>query len=171
MLRLSIALIALSTMNLGLALINLSFGSQESDKLIPRSATHETIMEVYFTPFDARTFLALTMQNVEEQSTFKFRFVFENPLTSPDHPFGKKLRRMLTATKTSEKISQTSIRLKVKYPEAVFFADRDGRVFSERTGERYQLTKKRMAEIESDIMYFSGVVDLDALKNMKDKLQ
>lgn len=154
MVKVSAALIVLAAVQLAPAILNISLGSQESGNLTPQRAIAENFMEVFFIPFEARTYLAITMQNLEEQSNCKFRFVFESTFTSPEYEFSRTVRRMLTATKATEKISKTSIRLKVKYPDAVLFADRIGRILSEKTGENYQLTKEQMAEIQKDILHF-----------------
>ena len=154
MVKVSAALIVLTTVQLAPAILNISLGSQESGNLTPKPATPENFMEVFFKPFETRTYLTITMQNIEKQSNCKFRFVFESAFASPEYKFSRKLRSMLTATKATEKISKTSIRLKAKYPDAGFFADRNGRILSEKTGEMYQLTKEQMAEMQKDILHF-----------------
>ncbi len=71
---------------------------------------------------------------------------------------------MLTATKGSTALESGAIRLKLMFPTETFFADAHGRVLRAETGELFHLSAQHMEEIDHDIEYLSGIVDMNAIK-------
>lgn len=78
-----------------------------------------------------------------------------------------KLRKVLESKATRKKINNRAIRLKVEFVSDgnVFFVDQEGVVLkNEQRG--FQISKRQREEIEREILYFSGVVDVNESRNL-----
>jgi len=115
-------------------------------------------MRIIFVSFGAETFLPITMSSIDEKKHLRVWFV-RSLMRDNDHPFVSKLGKMLQANTTKEGIDDNSVRLKVELGADTFYADRNGTVLKKNTGEKFQLSREQMQEIENALANFDGVVD------------
>jgi len=115
-------------------------------------------MRVIFMSFGSETFLPITIKSIDDRKHLKVWFV-RSLMRDNDHPFVSKLRKMLQANSTKEEIDDNRVRLKVEIGTDTFYADANGTVLKKNTGEKFQLSREQMQEIESTMENFDGVVD------------
>lgn len=139
-------------------LLAVSIGERAEPEM--RRDSDQTRMRVYFIPFEIQTYSAVTMNDIEAKSLYALWFTKEHSLIS-------KFRRLLQSRPSPEKIDNMVIRLKVELPTLVFYVDQEGRVLERNRGDTFQLSKKQMAELKSSIVYFDGVIDIRASKDVK----
>jgi hypothetical protein len=140
--------------------------------VIPQDARTELdhpLMRVYFIPFDVLTYVGITMDSVENASTYAIWFMKGRPpAREEEHIFISKLRRHLESRPApGKKIADNFIRLKVDFGEQTFFVDQKGTIVEKDSGKTFTLSKAQMRQIENDILYFAGVVDLRASRNVQ----
>ncbi|MFQ5853603.1 MAG: hypothetical protein ACE5JU_23845 [Candidatus Binatia bacterium] len=131
-----------------------------------RKEVHEPLMRIYFLPFGIVTYLPITMSNIEETSDYAIWFMKKHPPEEGEHPFISKIQKLLQSRPVRVAINEFAIRLKVVLNNDVFFVDQNGIVLEKSSGKTFSLSKPQMEEIENDIKYFSGVIDIRASKDV-----
>jgi len=128
----------------------------------------EPLMRVYLIPFDTSTYVAISMSNIGEGTPYDISFVDPGPGTRQRrHPFISRLHRQLQSDPAlGRKINDAAIRLRVDLGGQTFFADEGGVVLEKVSGKTFRLSKAQRREIEREIIYFSGVVDINAGKKL-----
>ncbi len=127
---------------------------------------HATV--IYFLLFGTETVVGVTPQTIERSNDYVIRFSKVWPLQSPfpryeEHSFVKDLRTQLVATKTTNRLHKSFIRLKVKLPDSILYVDDKGIVWKEGTNDYFQLTPDQMKDLTTAIVSFAGVVDQKAV--------
>lgn len=120
------------------------------------------LMRLYFTPFETTTYVPLTMENIEDRSTYAIWFPRDTSRRENEHPLVSKLRRSLQSQPATGGIDHSFIRLKVVIENDVFYVDHGGFVFHPSSRKTFTVSKKEMLEIEEEISRLSGVVDVRA---------
>jgi hypothetical protein len=124
--------------------------------------------QIYFLLFSAETVTGVTQQSIEKTNHYVIRFAKVWPIEVPlprhdEHPFIKQLRTILVARKSDQaRLKENFIRLKVRFPDATFYADQSGTVWKEGTKEFYQLSLQGMKTLTERIAEYAGVVDMKA---------
>lgn len=132
-------------------------------------ARTSTVAKVFYFSFGAYPMSSIGKTNIEERSEFKIRILTRRYFDGPSgHPFLYKLNKMLTAAPGSKPLDDHAIRLKFVFPTETFYADANGRVLRTETGELFQLSPLDMAEIDHDIEYLSGIVDMKAIQSIEE---
>ncbi len=123
--------------------------------------TAEILMKIYFIPFTIETYTPVTQNNIEEKSLHAIWFTQPNP-------FIGRLHSLLQSSPTQEKVDDRVIRLKVEFVKEreVFYVDQDG-IGTKDSKKYYKLSKKVQDEVEKAILYFSGVIDIKANKELE----
>lgn len=116
--------------------------------------------KIYFVPFAVKTFAPITMEEIKGKGIHAIWF-------TKGHPFISKLEKTLESKATEKKINNRVIRLKVAFGKEgnVFYVDQEGIVLKN-DQKSFQISKKQREEIERDILYFSGVVDVKESKSL-----
>jgi len=130
--------------------------------IVPRKTmAGEPILRLYFLPFSIETYLPVTAANIEEHG-HAIWFMEE-------HPFISKLRSMLQAHPAKSEILSKGIRLKADFriPKAVFLVDRNGTVQRKDSGATFRLEQREVDQLEQEIRYFFGIVDVKAFERSK----
>lgn len=126
-----------------------------------RAGIQDPIMRVYFTPFEATTYVPLTMDDIEQRSSYIIWFLKEHPsVRETEHPFVSNLRHLLRSRPGRAPIDNLFIRLKVVLGKEVFFVDQKGRVLDKNNDRTFTLSRPQRREIEREIRHFSGIVDI-----------
>ncbi len=147
-------------------LLCLSFVADVRGQVAETDARTPTVAKVFYFSFDAYPLIAIEKRNIEESSEFKIQILTRRYFDGPSgHPFLYKMKKMLTATPGSKPLDDDAIRLKLVFPTETFFADANGRVIRTETGELFELLPLDMTEIDHDIEYLSGIVDMRAIKS------
>ena len=135
---------------LGILGVLMNSNSVRADKPLAR---------LYFVvPFSIETFVPITMQNIEEHGdTIWFM---------QEHPFVSELLNVLKSHPTKGQILSKGIRLKADFGESggVFFVDRNGMVWQQDTGSTFSLSAEKVEQLQKQLQYFMGVVDIKALR-------
>lgn len=139
------------------AIIFLAGGSTMS-----QHSNSRVMMEIYFVPFAIETYIPITMDEIVDKAHHVIWF-------SKEHPLISKLRRLLTSAISTARVDNDVIRLKVSFQGQQFFVDKDGVVVDPTTGTNYVLTHEQLVDIETSILYFSGVIDVKASKEVMRK--
>ncbi len=124
----------------------------------------DPLMRIYFIPFDVYTYVGVSMDDIHETSSYAIWFAKEDRAARVGpHPFIAKLHRTLQSRPaTGRKIQDGFIRLRVDIGSQTFFVDINGIVLEKETGKTFILSKALRREIQRDIKYFSGVIDIHA---------
>jgi len=131
----------------------------KSEQTVVPEPSPRISMRVIFVPWGVETFLPITMNSIDEAKHLKVWFV-RSLVRDNDHPFVSKLGKMLQAYPTKEEMNKKGVRLKVELGADTFYADANGTVLKKNTGERFQLLREQMHEIESTMENFDGVVEI-----------
>lgn len=121
-------------------------------------------MSLYFLEFKTKTYAAVTMENIEDSSDYRFFFYKRNP-------FMDEIRTILETRRTKEAIDNHLIRLKIilsdKDKQTVYYVDSNGVVL--KNDKTFLLDDKELKRLEKQVLYFNGVVDVwpefDAMEN------
>lgn len=126
------------------------------------------LMQVYLIPFDSWTYTTVSMDIIHLVSTYRIWFMKERPsVWKKEHPVIAKLRSQLQSRPAPDKkIDDGFIRFRVDIGSQTFFVDINGIVLEKESGKTFVLSKAQRREIEKDIEYFSGIVDIQASKDV-----
>jgi hypothetical protein len=117
------------------------------------------LMRLFFVvPFSIETYVPITIQNIEEQGhTIWFM---------EEQPFISELLNMLKSRPTKRQILTKGVRLKADFGESgsVFFIDRNGSILQQNTGATFNLSAEQLEQLQRQLHYFIGVVDVKAFK-------
>lgn len=129
----------------------------------PQERMGKVVTRVYFLPFEIQTSVPVTMDDIEKSSPYIIWFVKgeKNPFAK-EHPFVPRLRQLLQSRRTTYKINDSLIRLKVDFDNETFYVDQKGRVLEKNSERTFELAGWQMREIAKSMGYFSGVVDVNA---------
>lgn len=129
----------------------------------PQERVGKSVVRVYFLPFEIGTHIPVTMDDIEKSSSYIIWFVKGDraPLTK-EHPFVARLHQLLQSRRTTYKINDSFIRLKVDFDGETFYVDQKGRVLEKNSGGTFELSGWQMREIAKSMGYFSGVIDVNA---------
>jgi len=116
-------------------------------------------MRIIFVPFDARTFIPITIDSIDKKKHLRVWFV-KHIASDKDHPFVSKVGQMLQAKPAKEEMDKNGVRLKVDLGMGTYYVDHKGTVLKKETGERFQLSPEQMEEIANTLKSFDGVVDV-----------
>jgi hypothetical protein len=146
-------------------LLCVGFVADVRGQVAETEAQTPTVAKLFYFSFDAYSLVAIEKRNIEESSEFKIQILTRRYFhEAGEHPFLIRLKKMFTATRGSEPLEDGAIRLKLTLPGETFFADAHGRVLRAETGELFNLLPNDMAEIDHDIEYLSGIVDMGVIK-------
>ena len=135
---------------LSVALI-LTLGSDASAQGIEEKPS----IKIYYVPFDTETFVPITKEDIESRSYLEL-WIYDNEQLVAE------ILSLLQGEKTSKKINDEGIRLKIENVKAgtVFFVDRDGVGFTNKGGS-FLLTKAQVSKLQTKIVKLRGVVHVN----------
>ena len=140
---------------IGISFVNVE-GNPELEKV-----DYKVIVKIYFIPFKDETYGPITIDDIEDASIYSIWFTEKNA-------FIEKLKKLLESKEKSKGVDNDVIRLKVEFVEerSIYFVDQEGNVMKNHKSN-FRIPKKELENLEKEILYFSGVVDLKAGKDLK----
>lgn len=117
-------------------------------------------MKIFFIPFEVSTYIPVTMNDIEDRSLNTIWF-------AKDHVFSKEIKKILESNRTDKTIDNKVIRLKVVFlkDNHIYYIDQNGIVLKDNK-IHFLLSKEKLNKIEKSILYFSGIVDVEAAEKL-----
>lgn len=146
-----------------LAWLGLSTGAAAGDQ--GSHSYDKRLMKTYFIPFEARTYIPVTRETIDDSSIYRIWFYRTNP-------FIEEALQILQRQETSKTLDESEIRLRVVLFDGdstrTIIADRFGVAQELESGKRFVLTKEEKEQLRARIESLHGVVDQRPEVNIRD---
>lgn len=133
-------------------LVILFFALVESGANSIAATKNEPLMRLYFTEFKTKTYIPLTMGDIENRADYRFFFYKKNS-------FLNEIKKTLESKITKKEIDNECIRLKIIHLDDRYYVDCNG-VVLKNNKEAFLLSDHELKSLERQILKLNGVVDM-----------
>lgn len=139
-----------------LALLCSSLSCQDVGHAARKNEQKRDLMKLHHLPFRARTYVPVTIDNIEESSSFRIWIYGRNPAID-------EILSILRGNPTEQIIDKSEVRLKVVYEtklsQLTLVADMHGIVMDTVSGMRWQVDAEQLQTLTTMIERLHGIVD------------